>query len=433
MQRALKDGLVLRSVDEDNDRARQQFLDFFGLEGSEEQWSRDWADDLTEPERPTISGEDAWVVVDTNDGDRGVAGLTLIPQRWRYDGLELHVGRIEHVATAPAYRRRGLMSALMQAAHERSATLGHPLQVITGRADIYRRYGYTQAVTKWPRMNIPVAAIPALPDGEAPRFTLRTATVDDIPTILSLEQQAAPGIALTCARTADEWRYEMQRKKTRHSRTELVVDRMGTAVGFLALTPNAGHCYKYVVGTASSYLQTFEDVLRGMQGACATAAKEKGEDAPTQISFDDGPPVLKSLLGAFYPPLVYAIPGCWYLRAASPAALINHLAPVLEQRLEGSAANRYNGRIRIDFYSTKGLEIAFENGRISARDIDIAEDQRFAVDAGFSHHALLNLIFGHNTLAQLKGVLPDCSANPAATVLLEELFPVMDSQLWAIW
>ena len=36
-----------------------------------------------------------------------------------------------------------------------------------------------------------------------------------------------------------------------------------------------------------------------------------------------------------------------------------------------------------------------------ARDIEIPEEERHMVDAGFSHHALLNLVFGHNTLDEL--------------------------------
>ena len=435
MQRVLDNGLILRSLSENTEQDRENRRRFYGKGGENENAMEiEWVDDLSDPTRPSISLDDSWVVVDPQQDERVVAVLLLIPQRWRYEDIDLPVGRIEAVATHEDYRRRGLMRALMEAAHERSEALGHPLQVITGRPGVYRPFGYTQAVARWQRAQVPVSAIESLPDGEQPQFSLRPATDADIPNLMEWEAYCGRHRALTCARTAEEWHYELHRTRSRQSRTEIIVRNDGTDVGYLALTPSGGICYNFVVGERSSHLQTFEDVMRGMLDCANRWEAEAGNAPPTHLIFDEGlQTTLGKLLDETYPAAIQKRPSCWHLRAASPARLINHIAPVLERRLLGSGANCYSGRLKISYHNGRGLELIFDEGKISACDIEIREEEHYYIDASFTHDALLNLVFGHNTLDEVARVLPDTSANRTAAVLFKELFPVKASQLWAIW
>ena len=50
------------------------------------------------------------------------------------------------VATRPAYRKRGLVRAVFEMAHARSAAKGELVQVITGIPYFYRQFGYEYAL-----------------------------------------------------------------------------------------------------------------------------------------------------------------------------------------------------------------------------------------------------------------------------------------------
>ena len=124
--------------------------------------------------------------------------MLLIPQEWSYEGVVLPVGQPELVATAPAYRRRGLIREQFADIHRRSEALGDRWQVIGGIPWYYRQLGYTYALDL-PPMPIwrPPAKVPDPPDGIA----LRAATLDDMPAIVP--QRFAVGRAGADARGAE--------------------------------------------------------------------------------------------------------------------------------------------------------------------------------------------------------------------------------------
>ena len=151
MNRDLGTGLVLRSISAGYASDRRDLPAFYTEVFSEANGEPDpyialWTESLLAEDHPATTGDDIWVVVDSAQNDRIVSALLLIPQTWRYESIPLPVGRVEIVATHPDYRRRGLVRALMQAAHERSAALGHNVQAITGIPHYYRQFGYTMTV-----------------------------------------------------------------------------------------------------------------------------------------------------------------------------------------------------------------------------------------------------------------------------------------------
>ena len=97
------------------------------------------------------------------------------------------VGRPEQVATHPDYRRRGLVRALFEAFHQRSAADGELLQAITGIEYFYRQFGYEYALDL--AAIAPFADIPNLKDGETEAYRLRPATIDDIPLLMELYER----------------------------------------------------------------------------------------------------------------------------------------------------------------------------------------------------------------------------------------------------
>lgn len=444
MQRQLRDGLILRSLSEGHTSDRENLSKFYVDTFVEAYDEGDrvlgpWVDALVEGTHPTTTDDDVWVVVDPAQNDRIVSALLLIPQTWRYDGIEFGVGRVELVATDKNYRRRGLIREQMQVAHERSAALGHTVTAITGIPHYYRRFGYTMAVELGTGAVMPLESVPKLAEDQQPQFTLRPAVEADIPNLIAWDAYSSRQTLLTTVRDETIWRYEFNGRKPEHLwlLDLLIITRVedGVDVGYVALrnrNEQSLPLMTYVVGEQSSYLATFEDVLRGIK---AHAEAKYPENPPLYLVIDSGmPEALFMMFDRSYPARVQKRIYAWYLRVADMARFICTIAPVLEQRLVDSGANCYTGDLKINFSDLTGLHIRFENGRIAeARDLVFnSPKEENETDARFAYNAFLNVLFGHRSFEEIELVMPETFVPRKAAVLLSTLFPRKRSRLMPI-
>ena len=440
MQRALSDGLILRSLSQghESDRAnlRQLYKDVYATElGYWDEPDDDlWVDIILMGEHPTITDEEIFVVVDPANDNRVVSSVTLIPHVWRYETVELAVGQPELVATRAEYRHRGLVKALMDATHERSEALGHVLQGITGIEHYYRRFGYTMAVDLDRCATLPLSAVPTLKDDQQPEFTLRPATEADFDQLSAWEDYTAPQYTLSSVYASGFWRYFLRHPG---GSLHMIVNREDEEVGYVALRRTTGsewlNCVTYTVGDRSSYVATFDDVLRGIKQYAETAFDAGSQ--PLYLGFESGLlPGLATLIDRASMAKVWERRYAWYLRVPSAARLINTIKPVLEQRLVNSGAHRYTGELKINFFDLSGVRIRFEDGRIvEVEDIEIlGAKEQFECQAGFPYHSFLNLVFGHRTYRALHHILSDCFASGHAEALLNVLFPVKPSHVLSV-
>ncbi len=443
MQKALNDGLILRSISEGHASDRECLPDFyvkvFGEAGETDaveigHWTRELMDG-----HPTTTLDDIWVVVDTAKDDQIVSALLLIPQEWRYDGIEFGVGRVEIVATETEYRRRGLVRELMHVAHERSAALGHVMQSITGISHYYRRFGYGMSLDLGARSGLNFDAIPPLKDDEKPAFTLRPATHDDIPNLVAWDETCATQNLISLPRDAVLWAHELSGRgdNVPYKLGIHVIHESATGddVGYVAL--RAGRFERfftlgaYVVGEKSSYLATFNDVIRGLKAWADAHYADKPDLRPARIAIDSGHhPVLDTMLRRVTSGVVRDSVYAWYIRTESVARFLNVIKPVLERRLSGSGANRFTGELKVAFFDLTGVVLKFEDGRItSTTDEKLAQ---YDWDAAFPYDMFLNVVLGRNSIAQIEPVLPEVYINQKAAVLLEVLFPVKRSWVWGL-
>ncbi len=208
MQKSLRDGLILRSFSEGHSSDQDDLVPFYKEIFSvyeDDGWNEQddiWARRLLSGKHPTVSYDDVWVVVDPAKDDKIVSTTLLIPQVWRYAGIDIPVGRPELVATHPDYRNRGLIRALFEVCHERSAALGHKLLGITGIPYYYRRFGYTMAVDLGDSGYVPLRSIPELKEGESTQYTLRPATEADYPQLSAWTAYMADQLSLSVVRDA---------------------------------------------------------------------------------------------------------------------------------------------------------------------------------------------------------------------------------------
>ena len=153
-------------------------------------------------------GPGDWALVeDTSLPDRPVvACLCCWSHTWSYGGIEFGVGRPELVATLPAYRNRGLMRSLFAMFHARSESKGELVQAITGIPYYYRQFGYEFVLDLGGHRLVYTAAIPAK-EGDAPEpYSLRLATLDDIPHLVALYNQRRSQSLVWHEVNAEYWR-----------------------------------------------------------------------------------------------------------------------------------------------------------------------------------------------------------------------------------
>ncbi len=164
--------------------------------------------DLMSGRHPLIALTDFSLVRDTVSGGV-VAAACLMAQTWRYEGIALPVGRPEIVATAPEYRNRGLMRAVFDLLHARSAARGDLALGITGIYHYFRTLGYEYALDLSRGPAIAVSALPALPRDAAEPYTLRLVTVADIPRLIALHERESKRVAVSTTIDAAYWRWQL--------------------------------------------------------------------------------------------------------------------------------------------------------------------------------------------------------------------------------
>ncbi len=430
MQQLLPNGLILRSLSEGYASDRARLPDFYALVNGEDdpphvqEGLRVWTRDLMQG-HPTVTPDDIFVVVDPAHDDLIASATLLIPQTWRYEGIPFAVGRPELVGTLPDYRARGLVRALFDAVHARSAALGHMVQAITGIPYFYRQFGYTMAVELDNHALVPLASLAPLPPEQTPAFTLRPATVDDIPAILGWMDVTARARLLSDQFSPAMMRHHIE-GSTPGNMTRVVslviMDATGEDVGFVALSemlerPSQMRCPVFAVGDKSSYLATYADVLQGIK-QWATA---KYAACPDFVVFSPGiHHTLDTLIDRTPGGQIRRREYAWYLRVPDAVVFLKHIAPVLEQRLAGSGANRYTGALRIGFYGLSGVSLAFVDGQLEDVTTVSGKD---GYDAQFPWDLFWNVVFGYRTVDEMGAILPDVWATAQGAALLEILFP----------
>ncbi|MFP4323557.1 MAG: GNAT family N-acetyltransferase [Anaerolineales bacterium] len=426
----LRDGLLLTTL---HGRYRDTLPGFYKhvfteTYGNEDDYVDGWVGDIISGTHPTVTDNDVFIVIDPASEGRIVSATMLIPQLWQYAGLALPFGQVELVATHKDYRGRRLVRSAIDAAHARSQTLGHLATGIIGIPHFYRRFGYSMSVKMGTDSALTLDSL-APPEKNAPRYTLRPATEDDIPHLMDWYNGNQANYLLSVARDAAYWAYLLRPDRNPEARRHcLIVCDGETPVGYIILRnmvneTGALTCQEYVIGPQSSYLATYKDIWQGIKAFVGNLGRFTPPERPVKrIVFDNAlHPSLRYLLsqtpGGYTRPDTYA----WYMRVPDFEAFLGYIRPVLEARLANSAARHYTGQIKINFYNQTGLTIGFEGGQL--RSVKAAALPFDSENAAFPWDMFVNLIFGSHSYADLHALLPDVWAAAEIAIVLDILFP----------
>jgi hypothetical protein len=439
-RRDLGDGLVLRwSTAEDTEKIAQLTGHVFRSNADEPPNNSlaDMVRRLMSGHHPLMEPGDFGVVEDTSKQDNPIVACTCLwRQDWEYEGIRFRIGRPEIVASDPNYRRRGLIRSLFEMIHARSEAEGHLVQAITGISYFYRQFGYEYALDLAGRRVAYLSSIPRLKEGEQEPYTLREATVEDIPFIQHCYQRRRADSIVWAPVPNNYWEYEIATWKARPPRDktglQIIVDTEDTPKGFLsASTRRWGRgigigILEAVAGI--NWLALMPSVLRGLEsyGQQLPTHKPETNEPLSEISFVLGRthPAYEALGQALAP--LYEPPYAWYVRVPDVPAFLRLIAPVLEKRLENSIVAGYSGEIKLDFYRG-GLRMVFADGRLTTAehwDVPVYDSN---AGGGFAPLVFLQLLFGHRSLNDLRYAFPEVWANPSTEVVLNALFPTRPS------
>lgn len=435
--RDLGDGLVLRwstaaDVDGIAEGAARVFRE--GPEAPLNEGIRSWMQELGSGRHPYTDDTQGLLVEDTRAG-KIVAGMWLIPTRWSYQGVSFGVGRPEAVWSEPEYRRRGLVRAMFEAFHARSAANGDLAQGITGIPFYYRQFGYEFAISLGGGRAINLDTIPALKEGETDPYLLRPASQDDLPFVMSLYHQDHSRALVSSEIDEPYWNFSVERERSNSSqsfRVLVLTQSDGALIGYVLIMNRRWGKSLAVVGfgiaPGHALATVIRPALRALRELAQTIPPHQGTDPASRMVFTIGQdhPLMALLDDSFgaTPDRPYS----WYVRVPDLPRFMQHIAPVLEQRLVGSIVEGYTGELLLDFYRD-GLRLAFDQGRLTAAESWRRPVWSKGTSAGFPPLVFLQVLFGRSSVEDLNPIMHDVWASDEARPLLRVLFPKHRSDL----
>ncbi|MFJ6676878.1 GNAT family N-acetyltransferase [Actinosynnema sp. NPDC091369] len=389
----MTDGLVLRT-------ARPEDLPQIGALLADRGEPADAVDHRLVVEDPDAGWEACAVVV---DGDEVVSTATLLDETLVLDGVGIPASQVELVATDRAYEGRGLVRALMDWAHRRSAARGQLVNVMLGIPYFYRQFGYTYA--------IPISAtrpVTGRPDGGG--HVLRRAGVEDIPAMTRLQDAEQARADLRMPHSPALWRWLVARDGS----TEWLVERDGVPVATGRTTPpeeGVRLCEVAAVDEAAAH------ALLALTGA------EEVTERPGSVA------------GAALDPFLGPAPeeaNSYYVRIGDPVALLEHLRPVFGRRLAEGGFGDGQGEAVVSFYRSH-VRLPFEAGEVGP----VVAGGRMqspgaAGGAGVAPDMLASLLFGPHGIKGLTARFPDVYPGPNAD-LMHTLFPPVRGDLMTFY
>ena len=383
---------------------------------------------------PTRAGDVA-VVEDTRRREHRLVCCTCLWRlTWDYEGIPFVVGRPEIVATDQEYRRRGLVRAVFELVHARSEAEGHLAQGITGIPYFYRQFGYEYALDLDVRRLAYFALIPNAPVGILDPFSLRDATIADIPLIQSLYDENRVIYPVSTRIPEQWWRYQIglqhRLKNDDFWNIQIIVDEQGAAQGYVILPElrwrQSMNVYDLAIAPGVKLQAVMPSLLRALQKQAERLTAAHNAGPAEKIAFKMGVKhPAYAVLGkelAIEPEIPYA----WYVRVPDLPRFLRHITPALERRLAASSLAGYSGALKLNFYRD-GIQLTFDKGQLSSIEPWQVPLWGEEGDAQFPPLVFLQLLFGRRSLEELKYAYPDVRTENAVELLLKTLFPANPS------
>lgn len=290
------------------------------------------------------------------DGRHRVAcSLCLIPERLRVGSVVFPATQVEYVATAADREGQGLVRKVLELAHRWSRHDGNLVELIAGIPHYYRQFGYEYALA-FPRVRLVSPGVDLRPPAG---WSVRPATVADIPSLLRLQGSAATASDVAVL-AGDErwWRWWIEREQepvwwVAHHGTG-GIEAAGTVGNG---PPGIGDAVTMVGAPAADEPVALRALLSAVEVSSPGASRR-----PAAIEERRG--VTEPLVGSTHRhPRRYGV----YVHIADPVAFLDALQPELDRRLAASPWQGAGGALEISTYR-RALSIRCEDGRVASVD-----------------------------------------------------------------
>ncbi len=417
-QRNLGDRLVLKSVVDERDALR--VAEFNGV--IHDPGVADMARELilnhpdTRPEH--------WLYVEDETTSQIVSSLCLIPWTWRYEDVELRAGEAGIVGTLESYRHRGLVRSLFarhaELLREGNYDLGH----IQGIPYFYRQFGYQYALPLEGGWRVEPHLVPQAKETPLEKqYVFRQATVDDLPTLMRLYDEAADELSISTVRDEGTWRYLLgpSMRTDMTAETWLVLDPTGQPSGYLRI-PKHGFGEGLNVGEVSRL--SADAALAVLQQLKALAIKREKPYIRLNVPANNTLVQTARHLGA-HDTGTYA----WQIYLPDVGRLLHKLAPILERRIAASPYAGLTETLCFNMYR-EAFELRFQAGKLAA-----VEPLGFSDRGGIRVPPLLAapLLLGWRSREELAHIRPDLSIRREWQHLVDILFPKVNSFIYTAY
>jgi predicted N-acetyltransferase YhbS len=343
------------------------------------------------------------------DGDRVVATATLLDEQVDLSGHTIPAGQVELVATAATHEGRGLARALMEWCHDRSAARGHVVQVMIGIPNFYRRFGYSYAM--------PIPRVRGLtgPVGAPPGISVRRATTSDVAAMAALQDDEQRTSDLRMPHSDGCWRWLLARSGSE----QWVAERDGVVIAVGRALPEEGILGELAAADpagAVALLAHAAEVAQLADRPLNVQPRERGRAQEAVASYLDGG----------------GLPEWFYARVPDLAALLEHLGPLLGQRLQDSGLGSAGaGDEHSVLLSTYAHQVQFAVGPGGVTGMHRGGREQSPVRKGGSGLAaedIPGLLLGPYGALGLEERQPDCHLGRQRE-LMAALFPPVTSDL----
>jgi len=419
----LADGLRLRFCTREDTERVADFQQSIHHPDRQHRLIETWVRDLMSGEHPTTDASD-FTIVENADGEI-VSSMCLISQTWTFGGAAFPCGMPELVATAPEYRRKGLVRRQFAAIHDLSARRGELMQFIGGIPNFYRQFGYDMALNMGGGRTVRESDIPDQHGAKA--AVLRRAQIgDDLAFVHRLTANAVErqSIAVQWQAGALERAMRLGPATGQVARDWLIIETpRRRRIGYVSESAwvRGDECcvleLELVPGV--SHLNVMPDVLCSVL-ANARQKLEEGDHPSKQAN------AIEFWLGEEHP--AYAAldphktrrlsPYAWYIRVPDMVAFLKRISGGLERNLLGTVAEGYTGTIAVSDYRS-AFRIDLRRGKIA----EIASCEPCGGNTRFPDLTLLQLVFGRRRCEELAVDYADCSVGHVESAVLDSLFP----------
>ena len=413
-QESLEDGLVLRTAADERDVER--VAKFNGkIHGP-------GVATLTRNlfvHHPNAQLEDLIFVEDERSG-QVVSSLCLIPWTWAYEDVDIPAAEMGIVGTLEAYRHRGLIRAQVELFKRRLRERGCLLSHIQGIPYYYRQFGYEYALPLEGGLRLELRHVPAPP---VPPFTFRLATLDDLPTLIRLYDEAAQDLAIHTVRDEATWRYLLTHAAGTETKCEtwMIEDAKGQTAGYMRLPMH--HFDEELAVNEVSRLGA--DAALATLNHLKTLTIER-EKPGTRLNL----PANCTLMS-----LARSLDGhdlgtyAWQIHVPDVAALLRALAPLLERRVAASPFAGLTRDVRLSLYR-ETISLRFVAGRLTkVANLGFTDGEEIR----FPPLQFIPLALGYRMVEELQDAYPDVSVAPTSRLLVDTLFPKVVAFVYTIY